>query len=84
MFPKKAIATITGIGGMAGGIGSFIINKSSGVLFDHAGKTQMEFMGFTGKEAGYFIIFSICAIAYLIAWFVMRSLVPKYKVITDM
>jgi ACS family hexuronate transporter-like MFS transporter len=84
MFPKKAIATITGIGGMAGGIGSFIINKSSGVLFDHAHKTQMTFMGFTGKEAGYFIIFSICAIAYLIAWFVMRSLVPKYKVITDM
>jgi ACS family hexuronate transporter-like MFS transporter len=27
MFPKKAIATITGIGGMAGGIGSFLINK---------------------------------------------------------
>ncbi|MCB0443375.1 MAG: MFS transporter, partial [Flavobacterium sp.] len=26
MFPKKAIATITGIGGMAGGIGSFLIN----------------------------------------------------------
>jgi ACS family hexuronate transporter-like MFS transporter len=25
MFPKKAIATITGIGGMAGGIGSFLL-----------------------------------------------------------
>ncbi|MHC0443227.1 MFS transporter [Flavobacterium sp. 3-210] len=34
MFPKKAIATITGIGGLAGGIGSTIINKGSGVLFD--------------------------------------------------
>jgi ACS family hexuronate transporter-like MFS transporter len=81
MFPKKAIATVTGIGGMAGGIGSFLINKGSGVLFDFAGRTQMKFLGFQGKEAGYFIIFSICAVAYLIAWNVMKSLVPKMKVI---
>ncbi len=84
MFPKKAIATITGIGGMAGGVGSFIINKGSGVLFEHAGKTQMQFAGFQGKEAGYFIIFSIGAVAYLIGWFIMKSLVPVYKPITDM
>jgi ACS family hexuronate transporter-like MFS transporter len=80
-FPKNAIATVTGIGGMAGGIGSFLINKGSGSLFEHAGKTQMQFMGFTGKEAGYFIIFSICAVAYLIGWIVMKSLVPKMRVI---
>lgn len=79
MFPKKAIATITGIGGMAGGLGSFLINKGSGVLFDYAGRTQMQFAGFQGKEAGYFIIFSICAVAYLIGWMVMKSLVPKYQ-----
>lgn len=36
MFPKSAIATITGIGGMAGGIGSFLINKGSGMLFTSA------------------------------------------------
>jgi MFS transporter, ACS family, hexuronate transporter len=79
MFPKSAIATVTGIGGMAGGIGSFIINKGSGVLFTHAGETQMVFMGFQGKEAGYFIVFSICAVAYLIGWVVMKALVPKYE-----
>jgi MFS transporter, ACS family, hexuronate transporter len=84
MFPKKAIATITGIGGMAGGFGSFFINKGSGVLFDYAGNTQMQFAGFVGKEAGYFIIFSICAVAYLIGWVVMKALVPKYKPITDL
>lgn len=84
MFPKKAIATITGIGGMAGGVGAFIINKSSGVLFDYAGQTNMVFMGFKGEEAGYFIIFSICAVAYLIGWTVMNILVPKYKPITDL
>ncbi len=84
MFPKKAIATITGIGGMAGGVGAFIINKSSGVLFDYAGQTNMVFMGFKGEEAGYFIIFSICAVAYLIGWTVMNIMVPKYKPITDL
>ncbi len=81
MFPKTAIATVTGIGGMAGGIGSFLINKGSGILFTHAGETQMRFAGFVGKEAGYFIIFSICAVAYLIGWVVMKSLVPKMKII---
>lgn len=84
MFPKKAIATITGIGGMAGGIGSFLINISSGVLFDHAGNTQMVFMGFHGREAGYFIVFSLCGVAYLIGWTIMRALVPHYKPITDL
>jgi len=81
MFPKKAIATITGIGGMAGGLGSFIINKGSGLLFDYTGKNKIVFMGFKGEEAGYFIIFSICAVCYLIGWSVMKTLVPKYKVI---
>ncbi|WP_145858522.1 MFS transporter [Pedobacter suwonensis] len=81
MFPRQAIATVTGIGGMAGGVGSFFINKGSGVLFTYAGDTQMAFMGFQGKEAGYFIVFSFCAVAYLIGWMVMKALVPKYKVI---
>lgn len=81
MFPKKAVATVTGIGGMAGGIGSFLINKGSGVLFTHADNTKMSFMGFHGKEAGYFIIFSICAVAYLIGWVVMKALVPKMQII---
>ncbi len=111
MFPKKAIATITGIGGMAGGIGSFLINKGSGVLFDYAHKTWttvdgvpllQKFPQYTherlpeglfqelqnsgsviadGIDKGYMIIFSICAVAYLIAWMIMKTLVPTYKVI---
>ncbi|MEG0037948.1 MULTISPECIES: MFS transporter [Bacteroides] len=79
MFPKSAIATITGIGGMAGGVGSFLINKGSGLLFDHAETTNMKFMGFEGIESGYFIIFCICAVAYLIGWIVMKALVPTYR-----
>lgn len=81
MFPKSAVATIIGIGGMAGGIGAFLINMGSGLLFDYAGRTNMAFFGFEGKEAGYFIVFCICAIAYMLAWCIMKALVPKYKVI---
>ncbi|HPC26324.1 MAG TPA: MFS transporter [Paludibacteraceae bacterium] len=84
MFPKHAVATITGIGGMAGGIGSFLINKGSGALFDYSEAVGMRFMGFEGIDSGYFIIFSICAVAYLIGWMVMKLLVPKYKPIVDL
>jgi MFS transporter, ACS family, hexuronate transporter len=82
MFPKSAIATVTGIGGMAGGVGSFLINKGSGALFDFSALNNWQFMGFEGIRSGYFIVFSICAVAYLIGWAVMKSLVPKYKPIT--
>lgn len=83
MFPRKAIATVTGIGGMAGGLGSYLINTNSGRLFDYAGATNMAFMGFEGKAAGYFIVFCFCAVAYLIGWIIMKSLVPKYKPIEE-
>ncbi len=82
MFPKSAIATITGIGGMAGGLGSMLLQLIAGELFVYAGDTNMTFLGFAGKPAGYFIIFCVCAVAYLIGWTVMKSLVPKYKPIT--
>jgi len=81
MFPKSTIASITGIGAMAGGIGSFLINKGAGVLFDYSAAQgdAFSFFGFTGKPAGYMIVFCICAVAYLVAWSIMKSLVPKYK-----
>ncbi|HLP04645.1 MAG TPA: MFS transporter [Paludibacter sp.] len=78
MFPKSAVATIVGIGGMAGGLGSFIINKGSGMLFDYS------LVEWGSKTQGYTIVFSFCAVAYLIGWTVMKVLVPKYKpIITD-
>ncbi len=77
MFPKKAIASVTGIGGMAGGLGGALISIVAGGLFDHYQK-----LGHI--ETGYTIVFSFCAVAYLIAWAGMRALVPKYKPITDL
>ena len=79
IFPRNTVATITGMTGMAGGLSSFIINMVSGRLFDYAEATQMAFLGFEGKEAGYFIVFCYCAVAYLLGWTVMKVLVPRYK-----
>ena len=81
MFPKSTIASITGIGAMAGGIGSMIIQKVAGNLFTYAeGQgAAFHFMGFEGKPAGYFIMFCFCGLAYLLAWILMKSLVPKYR-----
>ena len=74
MFPKKAIGSVVGIGGMAGGLGGVVINKLGGYLFDH-------YKALGHIETGYTIMFTICAVAYLIAWFIMKSLVPKMKLV---
>ena len=81
MFPKSAVATITGIGGLAAGTSSFLINKGAGMLFtysENAGAAYTLF-GFEGKEAGYMTVFCLCSVAYLFAWVVMKLLVPVYK-----
>ena len=77
MFPKKAIGSVVGIGGMAGGIGGVILSKLGGALFD-------KYKALGSIETGYTIMFVICAVMYLVAWVIMKSLVPKYKPITDL
>ncbi|MBS1750726.1 MAG: MFS transporter [Bacteroidetes bacterium] len=77
MFPKKAVASVVGIGGMAGGLGGVLITKIGGALFDH-------YKALGHIETGYTIMFTVCAIAYLIAWGIMKMLVPKYKFIADL
>lgn len=77
MFPQKAIGSIVGIGGMAGGIGGVIVTKVGGALFDH-------YKALGHIETGYTIMFTFCATAYLMAWSIMKSLVPKFKMITDL
>lgn len=77
MFPKKAVGSVVGIGGMAGGLGGVAISKIGGALFDH-------YKELGHIQTGYTIMFAFCAVAYLIAWFVMKALVPKYKPITDL
>ena len=77
MFPKKAVASVIGIGGMAGGFGGVVMSKLGGALFDY-------YKSLGHIQTGYTIMFAICAVAYLIAWFVMKLLVPVYKPVTDL
>lgn len=77
MFPKKAVGSVVGIGGMAGGIGGVLITKLGGYLFD-------KYKALGHIETGYTIMFTICAVAYLVAWAIMKTLVPKYKPISDL
>ncbi|WP_407480679.1 MFS transporter [Elizabethkingia meningoseptica] len=77
MFPRKTVASVTGIGGMAGGIGGVLISKIGGPLFDFYEKKG-------SIETGYTIMFTYCAVAYILAWSIMKLLVPKYKPITDL
>jgi ACS family hexuronate transporter-like MFS transporter len=72
MFPKKSIASVVGIGGMAGGLGGVIVTKTGGALFD-------KYKALGHIETGYTFMFAFCAIAYLLAWVIMKTLVPKYK-----
>jgi ACS family hexuronate transporter-like MFS transporter len=71
MFPKKAVGSVTGIGTAAGGIGGVIVQLIPGELNDH----------FTPQTA-YLIMFVICALSYLIAWTIMKALVPRHEPIT--
>jgi ACS family hexuronate transporter-like MFS transporter len=76
MFPKKTVASVTGIGTMAGGIGGgVILQMLAGRLTDHFKETP---------QTAYLIMFTICALSYLIAWAIMKMLVPRHKPITDL
>jgi ACS family hexuronate transporter-like MFS transporter len=77
MFPKKAVASVTGIGGMAGAFGGILIAWAAGLLLKHF--TQLGQL-----EKGYAILFVVCGIAYLVAWVVMHLFAPKFKKITDL
>lgn len=72
MFPKAAIGSVTGIGGMAGGLGGIIVSKSAGYLFDY-------YKSLGHIQTGYLILFIVCGLAYISAWIIMHLLVPKLQ-----
>lgn len=74
MFPKKAVATVTGIGGMAGAVGGILIAWVSGILFDH-------YKALGSLETGYYIMFFVCGSAYIVAWLIMNYLAPRLRMV---
>ena len=75
MFPKNATGSVVGIGGMFGGLGGILLSaavqKHLFVYYEQLGSIQ----------TAYYIMFAICAGAYLLAWAIMRLLVPRYAAI---
>jgi ACS family hexuronate transporter-like MFS transporter len=73
MFPKNSTASVTGIGGMFGALGgillTWLVQKNLFVQYRAMGKI----------ETAYYIMFAICASAYLLAWIIMHFLVPRMK-----
>ncbi len=76
MFPKRSVGSVVGIGGMAGGLGGVLITKTGGWLFDYYGAQGHI-------QTGYTIMFSGCALLYLLAWVIMKTLVPRYQIIHE-
>ena len=74
MFPKKAVGSVTGIGGMAGGLGGILVSKSAGYLLD-------DYKALGHIETGYMIVFIFCGLSYLLGWLIMHFLVPRMKMV---
>jgi ACS family hexuronate transporter-like MFS transporter len=72
MFPKKAVGSVTGIGGMAGALGGTLIAFFAGYILD-LHKTAGHI------KTGYTILFAIAGIAYIVAWVIFNVLAPKMK-----
>jgi ACS family hexuronate transporter-like MFS transporter len=74
MFPKRAVASVTGIGGMAGSVGGIALSLT-------AGKMLANYTAQGRIEVGYGIMFIICGVAYLLAWVAMHLLAPKFRLV---
>ncbi|MES1204828.1 MAG: MFS transporter [Pseudomonadota bacterium] len=72
IFPKRAIATVVGLGGMAGSFGGMLFPFFSGKLLD-------RYQAAGNATAGYAILFVICGSAYLIAFGINHLLAPKFE-----
>jgi MFS transporter, ACS family, hexuronate transporter len=65
MFPKRAVATVTGFGGMAGAVGGLFIAKIVGYVLQ--------------KTGSYMVPFFIAGSAYLIGLLLLHILAPRLE-----
>lgn len=77
MFPKRAVGSVTGIGGMAGAVGFALIASFAGNLLDFFEKQG-------NIQTGYTILFTIAGSAYILAWIIMKIMSPKMKRVEDL
>lgn len=69
MFPKRAVGSVIGLGGFAGGIGGMIMAKSTGLVLDATG-------------GNYTLIFAACTVVYFLAVAAIHLLAPRLERVT--
>ena len=72
MFPKQAVSSVVGIGGMAGAVGGILFPMLVGDLLD-------SYKAVGKLSEGYNILFTICGLTYLVAWLIIHLLTRKTK-----
>ncbi|MET0791084.1 MAG: MFS transporter, partial [Polyangiaceae bacterium] len=77
MFPKRAVGSVVGLGGMAGSLGGIAFPILAGKLLDH-------FTQAGDITAGYSILFGFCGFAYLLAFGISHLLVPKFEPVPEL
>jgi ACS family hexuronate transporter-like MFS transporter len=65
MFPRSAVGSVTGIGGMAGSAGGFLLANYAGYILQ--------------LTHSYATLFAIAASAYLVAFGILHMLAPGLK-----
>ena len=71
-FPNQAVASVIGIGGMAGALGGMLFPIVTGMLLD-------SYKASGNVAAGYGILFAFCAGAYLFSLFLLQLLNPRLE-----
>ncbi|MEO5999094.1 MAG: MFS transporter [Chitinophagaceae bacterium] len=75
MFPKQAVSSVVGIGGMAGAVG--------GIFFPIlVGDLLQSYKDAGNIGAGYNILFTICGCTYLVAWTIIHLLTRKSAIVS--
>ena len=66
MFPRRAVASVVGLGGFAGAMGGVLFQRITGRVLEATGNN-------------YTYIFVVCGLAYVTAWVVIHLLAPRLE-----
>jgi ACS family hexuronate transporter-like MFS transporter len=77
MFPKQTVASVIGLGGMAGCVGGFLFPIITGRLLD-------RFTQAGNVNAGYAVLFAICASAYVLAFALNHLCAPRFEPVSSL
>ncbi|HEX5172264.1 MAG TPA: MFS transporter, partial [Cyclobacteriaceae bacterium] len=75
MFPKQAVSSVVGIGGMAGALGGMAFPVLVGYLLD-------TYKAAGTISTGYNILFTMCGLTYLVTWVIIHLLTRKNQTVS--